>query len=109
MTAAYLLAEYAEGVLLSVKAQPNSKKNEIRGIQNNMLKVCITQIAEKGKANKAVIKELAKFFGLRTSQIELVSGDISPQKKFLIRDADIKQLQKFIDGSNGTFPPFPHK
>jgi len=51
-----------------------------------MLKVCVTQVAEKGKANKALIEVLAKGLSLRKSQIELLSGETSSQKRFLIRD-----------------------
>ena len=50
-----------------------------------MLKVSVTQIAERGKANKAIIEVLAKALDLRRSQIELVSGELQAQKKFLIR------------------------
>jgi len=100
------IIEHPDGVELSVKAQPNSKKNEVRGIQNGALKVCVTQVAEKGKANKAVIKELSKFFGLRTSQFELISGGTSPQKKFLIRNTDIqtlhRKLQEIIDNTESN-------
>ena len=40
-----------------------------------MLKVCVTQAAEKGKANKALVELLGKALSLRKSQIELLSGE----------------------------------
>ena len=45
------LTEHSEGVVLPVRAQAGASKNGIRGEQNGMLKVSVTQIAEKGKAN----------------------------------------------------------
>ncbi len=80
------LEPHAAGTILPVRAQPGARRNEIRGEQDGMLKVCVTQVAEKGKANKALIEVLAKGLSLRKSQIELLSGETSSQKRFLIRD-----------------------
>ena len=85
---------HKEGVVLSVKAQPGSRKNEIRGIQDNALKVCVTQAPEKGKANKAIIELLAKSLGLRKSQLELLSGETAHQKKILLRDVAMEEVKK---------------
>jgi len=95
------LTEHAEGVVLSVRAQPGAKKNELRGEQNGMLKVCVTQVAERGKANKAIVEVLAKELKLRRSQIELIAGELQPQKRFLIRDLTAADLSERIS-LNGT-------
>src|SRR6476620_6878926 len=86
------LTEHPEGVVLPVKAQPGSKKNELRGEQNGMLKVCVTQVAERGKANKAIVEVLAKELQLRRSQIELIAGELQPTKRFLVRQVTIEEL-----------------
>jgi uncharacterized protein (TIGR00251 family) len=83
---------HPEGVLLPVRAQPGASKNGIRGEQNGALKVSVTQIAEKGKANKVLIETLAAGLGLKRSQIELLGGETQPQKRFLIRDITIGEL-----------------
>jgi uncharacterized protein (TIGR00251 family) len=85
-----------EGTILPVRAQPGARRNELRGEQDGMLKVCVTQAAEKGKANKAVGQLLAKSLGLRKSQIELLSGETSREKKFLIRDITPEELTQKI-------------
>jgi uncharacterized protein (TIGR00251 family) len=91
------LETHAEGTILPVRAQPGSRRNEIRGQQDGMLKVCVTQVAEKGKANKALVALLSKELSLRKSQIELLSGETSPQKRFLIRDITADDLAARID------------
>ena len=88
------LADHAEGVILPVRAQAGASKNGIRGEQNGMLKVSVTQIAEKGKANKALAETIAKGLGLKKAQVELLSGETQPQKKFLIRDISRDDLQQ---------------
>ncbi|MDO5308369.1 MAG: DUF167 domain-containing protein [Planctomycetia bacterium] len=86
------LEERREGIWLLVKAQPGASKNELRGLHEGMLKVCVTQAPEKGKANKAIIETLAKGLKLRKSQIELVSGELQSQKKFLVTDVTFEEL-----------------
>jgi uncharacterized protein len=86
------LTDHPEGVILPVKAQPKASKNAIRGEQNGMLKVAVTAAAEKGKANEALIEVLAGEFGLKRSQIELISGHTQPQKRFLIRGITREEL-----------------
>lgn len=91
------IESHAGGVILPVRAQPGSKKSELRGEQDGALKVAVTQIAEKGKANKAIIALLSKQLGLRKSQLELISGDTSPQKRFLVREVTIERLRTAIE------------
>jgi uncharacterized protein (TIGR00251 family) len=86
------LFDHPDGVLLAVKAQPGAGRNAIRGEQSGMLKVSVTQIAEKGKANKSLIEVLAKGLGLKRSQIELIAGETQSQKRFLIRGVSREEL-----------------
>jgi uncharacterized protein (TIGR00251 family) len=80
------LEPHRDGTILPVRAQPGARRNEIRGVWEGMLKVCVTQAAEKGKANKALVEVLSKSLGLRRSQFELLSGETSSQKRFLVRE-----------------------
>ncbi len=90
------LQSHAEGVILPVRAQPGARRNEVRGEQDGMLKVCVTQSPEKGKANKALAALLSKALRLRKSQIELIAGETSPQKRFLIRGVTAEELSRRI-------------
>jgi len=78
------LQPHASGTVLPVRAQPGARRNEIRGEQDGMLKVCVTQSPEKGKANKALIALLSKELSLKKSQIELIAGETSSKKRFLV-------------------------
>jgi len=61
-----------------------------------MLKVSVTQVAEKGKANKSLIEVLAKGLGLKRSQIELIAGETQSQKRFLIRGVSREEMAERI-------------
>jgi hypothetical protein len=91
------LQSHPEGVILPVRAQPGGRRNAIRGLQNGMLKVSVTQIAEKGKANKALVELLSRQLGLRKSAIELISGETSHEKRFLIRGIAAAELSARIE------------
>ncbi len=86
------LEPHADGTILPVRAQPGARRNEIRGVQDGQLKVCVTQSPERGKANKALIELLSKSLRLKKSQIELLSGETSHQKRFLVRGVTPDEL-----------------
>jgi uncharacterized protein len=91
------LEPHADGTILPVRAHPGARRNEIRGEQDGMLKVSVTQAPEKGKANKAVIELLAKKLGLKKSQIELIAGETSHQKRFLIHGLKADEVMERIE------------
>ena len=98
------LQPHRDGVVLVVRAQPGSRSDGIRGEVGGALKVSVTTAPEKGKANKALVAVLSRQLGLRKSEIELLSGATSSQKRFLIRGMDVEQLRERI---NRTLPPQP--
>ena len=86
------LESHAFGVILPIKVHAGARQNAIRGIEAGALKVHVTQVAEKGKANKAIIDLLSRKLKLRKSQIEIVAGQTNPQKKLLICDITGQEL-----------------
>lgn len=80
-----------------MRAHPGARRNEVRGEQNGRLKISVTQVAEKGKANKAILKLLSAALGVRRSQLELLSGETSPEKRFLIRQASETVIRAALD------------
>ena len=65
-------------------------------MQAGTLRVSVTQSPEKGKANKALIELLSKSLSLRKSQLELLAGETSPQKRFLVRGVTPAELAQRI-------------
>ncbi len=89
-----LLESHAEGIVLRVRAQPGAKANELRGEREGALCVAVTQAPEKGKANKSLREVLARELGLKRSQVELLTGETSQAKKFLLRGLTPEVLQQ---------------
>ncbi len=71
---------------ITVLAKPASKTNQVEQIDATTYLVRTTAPAQKGRANQAILKLLAKHLHLSRSQLVLVAGDKSPIKEFLILD-----------------------
>jgi uncharacterized protein (TIGR00251 family) len=63
------------------------------GEQAGCLKVAVTAPAERGRANRALIELLREALNLKRSQIALVSGETSREKRFLIRGLGPLELE----------------
>ena len=72
-------------ILLKVYLQPKSSRNEIVGPYRDGIKVKVTAPPVQGKANEALLRLLAKEFGVPSSSVEIVRGHLSREK--LIRIA----------------------
>lgn len=95
------LESHALGVILPVRAQAGARSDGIQGEHDGALKVSVTQAPERGKANKAIMAVLAKQLRLRKSQIELLSGETSSQKRFVIADISEDELNARIQACLG--------
>ena len=87
------LAEHAQGTIIAVHAQPGARRNAILGLRAGALRVAVTAAPEKGKANAAIAAVLAESFGCRGSQVALISGESSRQKRFLIAGIEPDELR----------------
>ncbi len=68
-------------IIFSIKALPNSSKNIICEIFNDMLKVKLKAPAVDNAANKELIKFFSKEFKIAKSNIELIAGYTSKKKR----------------------------
>lgn len=72
---------WQDGATFLVKAHAGAKRDRVGGIHDGMLKVEVTTAPEKGKANKAILKLLAKWLGTAPAGLELLAGDTNPKKR----------------------------
>lgn len=86
-----------DAVVIAVRAHAGTRRNEVCGIHDGALRVHVSVAPEKGKANRAIAEVVADFFGVRRSQVELLSGPASHQKKFRIQGISSASIQERID------------
>lgn len=65
---------------ITVKIKPNSKREDIKKIDETNFLVAVKEPPIDGKANKAIVKALAKYFNVSSSAVRIVSGHASKQK-----------------------------
>src|SRR5437764_4799274 len=92
-----VITEHPEGCVLPVRAQPGARKAGVLGEQAGALKVAVTAPPEDGRANKALVEALRELLELKRSQIELLSGQTSRDKRFLLRGVSVAALSVQLD------------
>ena len=98
MVEATPFARVAGGVSLSVRLTPKASENRIGPVVADadggaVLKVAVNQPPVEGKANEALIKFLAKTWGLPKTAISVKRG-ASGRLKTLFIEGDPEQLMK---------------
>ena len=84
--------------LLEIRVRPNSSRNKVGGSVGEppRLIVAVQAPAVDGKANQAVIKQLAAAFNVRARDFTIVFGDLGRDKRLLI-EGDEKTLQAKLE------------
>lgn len=87
------LRETAAGVVLSLKVQPRSARNQLAGLQGDELKLKLTAPPVDGAANRCCCDFLAQLLQISGSRVELIGGATSRHKKVLIRGLSEQQVR----------------
>lgn len=78
--------------IIQVKVIPNASQNKIEGWKEDVLRVRIRAVPEKGKANEALIAFLAEELGLPKSAIQIISGQSARIKRVAIEGLTKEQI-----------------
>ncbi len=90
------LQQSAEGVVLRVLVQPRSSRNQLVGLQGDLLKVKLCSPPVEGAANKSCCEFLAKLFGISKGCVTLIAGDKARQKRVLLRNIDLAGVESIL-------------
>jgi uncharacterized protein (TIGR00251 family) len=82
----------SSGFLIEIRVRPNASRNKVGGTAGDppRLVVAVQAPAVDGKANAAVIKELAIAFDLRTRDFTIVHGELARDKRLLVKGEGIE-------------------
>lgn len=73
-------------MIITVHVKPRSRQNKIEWLDDETAKISVTALAEKGKANEAVIEVLSDDLGVAKSLIEVVRGKTTRIKQVEIKN-----------------------
>ena len=88
------LENHPQGIIVPVKTQPGARRNGLSGEHAGALKVQVTQAPEDGKATEAVLELLADVLHVKRSQVMILSGVTSRQKRFLVSELSMAEIAK---------------
>ncbi len=86
------IKEDSAGIILPVRASPGAKRDSLAGEHAGALKIAVSAPPDKGKANEAIIEVLSETLDVPKSNITLITGATSRQKKFRIEGIDRETL-----------------
>ena len=90
------------GFLLEIRVRPNASRNKFGGTAGDppRLVVAVQAPAVDGKANSAVIKDLALAFKLRARDFTIVHGELARDKRLIVT-GDENELAKRLGELSG--------
>ena len=91
----------SETAQLRVRLTPKAAQNKIQGWGEDadghkVLKISVTTVPEKGKANKALIAFLAKRLKVPKSDISIIRGETDRTKILKINNISGKSLESLL-------------
>ena len=95
-------------LVIEIRVRPNASHNKVGGTAGDppRLVVAVQAPAVDGKANAAVIKELATAFGLRARDFTIVHGELSRDKRLTISNSSVQIASRYNELLNGQLNLF---
>jgi uncharacterized protein (TIGR00251 family) len=86
---------------LTLKVRAGARSTEFAGHDGNAWKLCVSAPPVDGKANRAIVRFLAKLAGVSAAAVRLVSGFTSSTKIVELDGVDPERLHRAILESHG--------
>ncbi len=77
-------------ITLTLHVQPGAKRTEVSGLHGEALKIRLAAPPVEGRANEALLKFIADFFGVPLRQVELKQGGQSRHKVVAITGSKVE-------------------
>ena len=88
-----------QGVVLGVQVSPGASRSRILGEHDGRLKVAVSAAPQRGKANQAVLKLLAKTLKVKKAQLSIVGGETSHHKTVQVQGLTEGELLDSLEAS----------
>lgn len=96
-----MLSGTPDGTLLKLRVTPGAKKSEIMGETGGRLRIRLQAPPVEGKANRELVRFIARELGLKKNRVALVSGEKSREKTVLLVDLPLPEAQVRLQSALG--------
>ena len=93
-----------EGIILTIRVQPGARKTTWAGVHGQELKLMVQAPPVEGAANQNCLSFLARWFGMKRSEVVLLKGGKSRSKVFLLKGLPLEKCLSLIPGQNPDQP-----
>ena len=87
------------GIYLRVHVQPGAKRAGPCGMYGDALKIAVRQMAQDGRANRALLELVADGLGIARARVRLAGGAASRKKRLFVEgdaEALIRRLRAWL-------------
>ncbi|MBI4378749.1 MAG: YggU family protein [Nitrospinae bacterium] len=92
------MKEDENNVILGVRVQPRSSKNEVCGVFKDEIKIKLTSPPINGEANEGLREFLSDILDISKGQIEIISGHRSKSKLIKIKNFKKEGIYNLLRG-----------
>jgi uncharacterized protein len=90
----------SEGTILNIRVRPGAKKTTWAGFHSLELKLKVQAPPVEGAANQSCLSFLARWFGMKRSEVVLLKGGKSRSKSFLLKGLTLEKCLSLIPYQN---------
>ncbi|MHB1325995.1 MAG: DUF167 domain-containing protein [Thermoleophilia bacterium] len=96
-----MLSGTPDGTLLKLRVTAGAKKSEIMGEAGGRLRIRLQAPPVEGKANRELLRFIARELGLKKNRVALVSGEKSREKTVLLVDLPLPEAHVRLQSALG--------
>ena len=94
------LRETSQGVSFGVEVKVRASRTRVLGVKSERLSVALAAPPVDGAANEALCVELADYFAVPKSRVQIVAGDKSRKKRVEIAGLNAAAIRSRLAGSH---------
>jgi len=94
--AGFELTSGTGGTIFRVRVSAGASRDAVRGRHGGALKVSVAAAPEKGRANAAVLKLLAKTMRIPRGDLSIVSGETDRDKRLLLEGRGLEETESLL-------------
>ena len=81
---------------ISIRVYPGAARNEVAGFSDGVLRIRVSALPVKGKANRELVAFLSQLLGVSSERITIIKGQTSRNKIIAIYDLSQKAALKLL-------------